>query len=301
MMMPANRLNGVAKNGCQVFKRIALLRFVVVLVALLTIGLLPGIVAGQDGSEEPTVVAEARFTVEDPPSAPLEAHQLVLDFAPGAVAALHQHGGPGFITMLTGELSLIADGVERTYRAGDDFIEVPESVYEGTNLTADPASLMVTYLVPAGHPVTTYITSGASAPAAPGPQVVTQTMFEIPDSPDDYEIVHHVIDYAPGAWSGDIDNAGATFITVVHGELDVRDPDGEDGAYAAGDTRIEAVGGPYERGNDGAETARIVATTIVPLEDDAMWGRFGQLGMIAGAACIGLIVGGFVLRRRRVV
>lgn len=300
MMMPVYRLDGVAKNRCQVLRRKGPLRFIVVLAALLVLGLMPGLVSGQESSGDPTIVAEARFAAEDPPSAPLEAHQLVLDFAPGAVAALHQHGGPGFITMLTGELSLVADGEEHTYRAGDDFIEVPASLYEGTNLTNEPASLMVTYLVPAGHPVTTYVNAGSATQSAPPPQVVTQALFEVAEPPADYEVVHQVLDYAPDTWALPAENDGDTFITVVQGELTARDEDDSETVYAPGSTRVEALAISYERGNTGDEAVRIVTTTLVPVEDATLWGRFGQIGTIAMVACVGLVAGGFMLRRRRV-
>jgi quercetin dioxygenase-like cupin family protein len=224
----------------------------------------------------------------------------VLEFAPGAVAALHQHGGPGFITMLTGELSLVADGEKHTYRAGDDFIEVPVSLYEGTNLTDEPASLMVTYLVPVGHPVTTYMNAGSSTPSAPPPRVVTQSLFEIAEPPADYEVVHQVLDYAPDTWATPADNDGDTFIPVVQGELTARDEGDIETAYATGSTRVEAPDVSYERGNAGDEIARIVTTTLVPVEDEALWSRFGQIGTLAMAACVGLVAGGFMLRRRRV-
>ena len=274
-------------------------RFVVVLATLLVFGLSPGMIAGQESSGEVTVVAEARFTVDDPPPAPLDAHQLVLEFAPGAVAALHQHGGPGFITMLTGELSLIADGEAHIYRAGDDFIEVPESLYEGTNLTAEPATLMVTYLVPAGHQMTTYVNASSGAQTAPPPQVVTQAMFEIPEPPSDYEVVHEVLDYSSNTWTTSENSAGQTYLTVVQGELAARNEDGGETAYVAGETRTEEQGVTVERGNSGSEPARIVATTLAALDDEATPSRTGLIGLIAAAASVGLVAGGVLLRRKR--
>jgi quercetin dioxygenase-like cupin family protein len=272
----------------------------VAVVALLALGLMPGIVAGHENSAGPTVVAEASFAVDDPPSAPLEAHQLVLEFAPGAVAVLHHHGGPGFITMLTGELSLVADGEEHTYRAGDDFIEVPVSLYEGTNLTDAPARLMVTYLVPSGHPVTTYANAGSTTQSTPPPQVVTQAVFEIAEPPVEYEVVHQLLDYAPGSWALAPENEGDTFITVVQGELVARDEAGAETVYAPGATRTEEQGVAVERGSTGGEVVRIVTTTLVPAVDETLWSRFGQIGTITMAACVGLVAGGFMLRRRRV-
>lgn len=274
------------------------LRIVVALAALLVMTLLPGLAAAQDSSDGPTVVADARFAEEVSVDAPFDAHQLVLSFAPGAVAALHQHGGPGYITMLTGELTLLADDVEYTYRAGDSFVEVPESRYEGTNNTDESASLMVTYIVPPGHDVTTYINSG-TAQQAPGPEIISQAMFTVEESPDEYEVVHHLLDFAPRAWSAAEEDSGRTLITVVEGQLTARDADGVETVYEAGDTRIEDPGIEHELGNAGDSPTRIVSTEFPAVGDGgSSWG-WSQIGIIVASCCVGGAAGGFLVRRRR--
>ncbi len=158
----------------------------------------------------------------------------------------------------------------------------------------------MTYLVPPGHPVTTYANAGSTTQSAPPPQVVTQAVFEIAEPPVEYEVVHQLLDYAPGSWAQAPENEVDTFITVVQGELVARDEAGAETVYAPGATRTEEQGVAVERGSTGGEVVRIVTTTLVPAVDETLWSRFGQIGTITMVACVGLVAGGFMLRRRRV-
>jgi quercetin dioxygenase-like cupin family protein len=81
--------------------------------------------------------------------------QQVLDFAPGAQTPKHRHGGPGVITVLQGQVTLNADGVEKTYRIGDSFSEAPGQTLQAFNRGTTSLIVVATYLLPDGAQLTT--------------------------------------------------------------------------------------------------------------------------------------------------
>src|SRR5215203_322975 len=82
--------------------------------------LMPSAVAlGQPGFTE---VLEMRFQAAAPPAQP-EILQTVLDFAPGAWTPLHTHGGPVYVTVLEGTITVREAGSDTTFAAGDGWAE----------------------------------------------------------------------------------------------------------------------------------------------------------------------------------
>ena len=111
----------------------------------------------QDLAPRPVPRAQSTFEIGSLP-VPAELVQAVLDFPPGAVAPPHVNGGAAYVTILAGELSIEGPEGVQTYRAGDTLMEVPGQVYAAANTGATTASLIVTYLIPRGAPVTTNVT-----------------------------------------------------------------------------------------------------------------------------------------------
>ena len=253
--------------------------------------MLPALAAAQQGD------VEAHFDETVPVEAPMEAHQIVLDFVPGTVAALHRHGGPGYITMLQGELTLRADDEEHVYRAGDSFVEVPESLYEAWNGTDEVANLIVTYIVPEGHDVTSYVQSD-SGRTGPAPQPVVQSVFPIADPPDDYQVTHMILNLDPEEWISIHDERGRSLITVVSGEMTAEAADGTQTTYQTGDTLSEGEGPGHRLGNTGTEPVTVAATLLVPEGADAVWTRSRQISALVAAGAVGLAGGAFMLQRR---
>src|SRR5215217_8002070 len=73
---------------------------------------------------QPATSFEAWFDVAQPPAAPFELVQMVVDFPSGARVGRHTHGGPGYVTMLEHELTMsIGDAPVRAYSAGESFVE----------------------------------------------------------------------------------------------------------------------------------------------------------------------------------
>ena len=103
------------------------------------------------------------------PAASFDVVQLVFDFAPGAFTAVHKHGGPGQVTVFEGTVTKREGSQQTGYAAGQGFPEVTDAVLSVGNLGTTPASMAVTFLLPAGAPLTTVVG------AAPGPPATGNT------------------------------------------------------------------------------------------------------------------------------
>jgi len=75
-------------------------------VAVSTVGTSPSVSMAAEAPAGLSLSFESWFEVEQPPTVPFEAVQLVVDFLVGSRVARHVHGGPGYITMLDGEMTM---------------------------------------------------------------------------------------------------------------------------------------------------------------------------------------------------
>jgi quercetin dioxygenase-like cupin family protein len=123
------------------------------LVALLSLSV--GLASGQVQDLPPGPVQQLRATY-DLDDAPPEAQvvQIILDFEPGSFTPPHTHGGPGFVTVLEGEMTRRIDGVDETFKAGEGWIE-PGVVHQAGNLTGAKATVLFVCLLPPGAQLTT--------------------------------------------------------------------------------------------------------------------------------------------------
>src|SRR3712207_5739309 len=138
-------------------------------VAAFAQGVSPSISVAAEAPAGLSTSFETWFDVEQPPTVPFEIVQVFVDFPVGARAGRHVNGGPGYLTMLDGEVTMwIGDAPARAYAAGESFVEPFRVVAEAANLAPTQASLLVTYLIPVGSAVS--MPEGASAlPAGPAP------------------------------------------------------------------------------------------------------------------------------------
>jgi len=133
-------------------KRLPLLSGIL-FVALLSLSI--GLVSAQVQDLPPGPVQQLRasYEVDDaPPEA--QVVQIILDFEPGAFTPPHTHGGPGFVTVLEGEMTRRINGVDETFRAGEGWIE-PGVVHQAGNLTDTKATVLFVCLLPPGAQLTT--------------------------------------------------------------------------------------------------------------------------------------------------
>lgn len=94
----------------------------------------------------------------------------------------------------------------------------------------------------------------------PGPQVPHNHTFE---DAHRFQVVQLVLDFSPGSWTPPHSHGGQGFVTVLNGEMTVRE-EGNETRYAAGETWVEHPGHFAEVGNPGSEDARILATFLLP-------------------------------------
>lgn len=236
-----------------------------VILSMLLLGLLSGaIAAAQEVPDLAEFEHRAVFNVSNPPDAPYEAHQSILLFVPGAEAPLHSHGGPGYISILEGELTLYEDGVENVYSAGDSLVETPDKVYKGGNYTDEDMVLMVTYLVPEGEDVTTMV-DDPDAPEPPeiGPEPLASTIHAFDDSPASFDLIHSTIVYQPGVPTEPLNARGDTLLTTIGSDLDVS-INGSSTTVAAGDAILIEGNQGYTVQNTGERTAITMSTELMP-------------------------------------
>ncbi len=237
-------------------------------VTMLATGISPSVSVAAEAVGGPSASFEAWFEVEQPPTAPFEAVQLVVDFPVGSRVARHVHGGPGYITMLDGEMTMWigADG-GRTYPTGASFVEPFRVVAEGANLSPAQSSLLVTYLIPVGSAVTTL--EGASAlPAGqlpPGAVPRFESRMRFDTAPRRYRVGHMLQTYEPGAWSVSGAPGAARLVTVVSGEVTVLTGATQQ-TYTAGQHWIESPGQAWLSGNIGTGPAVVAVSTTMPLD-----------------------------------
>ena len=139
----------------------------------------PGVIPATVG---PKVLGLTRSQVTAP-AATFDVVQLVLDFAPGVFTAIHSHGGPGQVTVFEGTLVRRQGTTDTTYPAGQGWVETPGLVHSAGNLSNTPGSVAVTFLHPAGVPLTTVVGAPTTAPGAPNTgtgAVAERTQWQLP-------------------------------------------------------------------------------------------------------------------------
>ena len=240
----------------------------VVAVALLAGSIAPPISAAAVAQHVagPATSFEAWFEVEQPPTVPFEAVQLVVDFPMGSRVARHVHGGPGYITTIENEMTMWigADG-GRTYPVGESFVEPFRVVAEGASLSSAPSNLLVTYLIPVGSAVTTL--EGASAlPAGqlpPGAVPRFESRMRFDSAPGRYRVGHKLLTDEPEAWSVSEAPKANRLLTVVSGEVTVLSGASQQ-TYTAGQHWIERLGQAWLSGNTGSGPAVVAVSTTMP-------------------------------------
>jgi quercetin dioxygenase-like cupin family protein len=97
----------------------------------------------------PTVVYEATYE-NVTMTGPFNVVHKVTDFPPGAFNALHHHGGPVLVIVLTGTLTIRHNDTIQTFAAGQHFVEETTFIHDAGNTTDGPVSIMATTLLPQG-------------------------------------------------------------------------------------------------------------------------------------------------------
>jgi quercetin dioxygenase-like cupin family protein len=224
------------------------------------IGLLPaGLAFGQELPPGTSTVFNKRFEAASVPG-PIELIQVVLDLPPGAGLPSHMHGGQTFVTLVEGALTVREEGGERTYQAGETFVEQPGEVHSVVNPTSGTTRLLVSYVLPKGAPQTT-VQEGAVAPAV-GPTTVVRGTFDIANPPQQFEVVQVLLEFAPGAWTPAHSHGGPVLVTVLEGQVTERRP-GVERRFGPGEGWTENEGDVHAAGNDSGAKTSVLASFLL--------------------------------------
>jgi quercetin dioxygenase-like cupin family protein len=89
------------------------------------------------------------------PAGQAEITAQIVEFAPGAETAWHQHPVPSFALILEGTLEVtLADGTKKLLQAGDPVAETVNTWHTGRNTGKTPVRLVVFYAGAVGQPLT---------------------------------------------------------------------------------------------------------------------------------------------------
>jgi quercetin dioxygenase-like cupin family protein len=217
--------------------------------------------SGQPLPPGPDYRYETQFATFEPPSQ-FDVVQLILDFAPGSWTPEHFHGGPGFITVIDGEVTRRHDGVEETYKAGETWTEDAGEVHSAGNVGDAPASTAAIFLLPKGASLTTVVESASDEPLPPGPTYRFETQFEVANPPRVFDVVQLILDFRPGSWTPPHIHGGPGFITVIDGQVTRRTPDTQQ-VFQPGETWVEE--GVHAAGNASDAPASTAAVFLLPI------------------------------------
>ena len=217
----------------------------------------------------PTVRFQSTFAPTDPP-AQFDLIQQVVDFAPGSYTPPHTHGGQVFVTTLAGEMTLRHTSPDGTpagpdHRAGtgQTWIENPGEFMVVGNAGSTPAPVLVTFVLPRGAPITA-AGSADTSQLPPGPTARHRTDLAVETIRRPFEVVQIVLDFAPGTWTPPHTHGGPVVVTVLEGEMTVRER-GTERRIGVGGSWTESPGQVLEAGNATGARAVIAVSFAVPV------------------------------------
>src|SRR5688572_12728340 len=246
--MASSRPSGCATSRGMIVRGIAL---------VVLLGLFTGQALGQTGTPTPQVVRESRFEIVDAPAV-AEVVQQVVNFPPGTWTSPHSHGGQAIKLVVEGEITFRRGDTERKYAMGQAWSDPTGDVHAAGNETAEPASLLTNFLLPAGATQTT-----VQGDSSLQPRVAYEARSPVAVLPAGADVVQQTTDFSPGAWTGSIKHGGQAVHIVVSGEVTYR-ADGREKTYRAGESWQDAAGHPYTAGNRGSDTSRLFTTVLLP-------------------------------------
>jgi len=234
----------------------------------LVIGLLLLLLAGCNLVIAPPAPAAAPAAALGPAAelaGEFELVQLIVDFPAGTWTPAHTHGGMLLVTVTGGELTVRDDqGAEQIYKAGESFTETPGAFLEIGNAGEGLASVATAALLPSGAKLSTVKEGISTDSAPPGPTVVYQHKQAVTESLGEFELVQLIVDFPAGTWTPAHTHGGMLLVTVTGGELTVRDDQGAEQIYKAGESFIETPGAFLEIGNAGESLTSVATAALLP-------------------------------------
>jgi quercetin dioxygenase-like cupin family protein len=96
-----------------------------------------------------------------------------------------------------------------------------------------------------------------------GPVAAYRAALDVAQPPEQFDLVQLTLDFAPGAFTPLHTHGGQGYITVVAGEITVREK-GIEKRYKAGESWAETAGDFHEAGNASTTVARVLASFLLP-------------------------------------
>lgn len=191
--------------------------------------------------------------------------QLIVDFPPGTWTPSHTHGGMLLVTVLKGEQTVRDEqGNEKIYKAGESFTETPGDYLEIGNAGQELVTVSAAALLPKGAALSTTKEGIKTDNAPPGPTTVYKNVLPVTKALGEFELVQLVVDFPAGTWTPSHTHGGELLVTVLSGEQTVRDEQGAEKTYKAGESFTETPGEYLEIGNAGQELVTASALALLP-------------------------------------
>jgi quercetin dioxygenase-like cupin family protein len=187
--------------------------------------------------------------------------QNILNFDPGAATPFHRHPGQVLVTVLEGENTFIVNGVEKLYKAGESFVELPGDLVQARNAGASRMSVMATYLLPWEAP----LSRPEPQDTTPLPRPITSYQFKTDLQPmaEAFDAVQQVLDFAPGAATPVHTHPGILVVTVLAGELTFK-LNGADTVYKEGESFVEVPGQVVQARNASTAQTSVMVSYVIP-------------------------------------
>jgi quercetin dioxygenase-like cupin family protein len=169
------------------------------------------------------------------------------------------------VTVLKGEQTVRDEqGNEKIYKAGESFTETPGEYLEIGNAGQELVTVSAAALLPKGATLSTTKEGVSTDNAPPGPTTVYKTQMTVTEPLGEFELVQLVVDFPTGTWTPAHTHGGELLVTVLNGEQTVRDAQGAETIYKAGEAFTETPGEYLEIGNAGQELVTVSALALLP-------------------------------------
>src|SRR5579864_1418854 len=127
----------------------------IALVALIVL-VAGGVVMSYAAAPGPKAVGTAKFPIAVK-AGDYDLIAQVLDLPPGGMVPKHTHGGPVVVQVISGEITLTDAMGSKTVKAGGMFTENAGTVHSAANTGSVPTRVAVSYLIPKGAQVITWV------------------------------------------------------------------------------------------------------------------------------------------------